>query len=262
VEPMRLPDGFEFSPPERPATPKDAATVMLVRDHDGRLEVFLQQRVSAMAFAGGMTVFPGGGVDQRDADATVAWNGPGPQYWADVFGCSTELARALVCAAVRETFEECGVLLAGRSADTVVDDAEEYHDVRQRLVSKELSLAEFLDAEGLVLRADLLRPWSSWVTPPQEPRRYDTRFFLAEMPAGQRADGATSEAQSAAWSTPASALADVEAGRTRMLPPTVHTLRELGSYRTVADALSAEREVFRVRPNLVADDEGVRVEFD
>lgn len=259
---MRLPAGFEFAPPERPVTPKDAATVMLVRDRDGHLEVFLQQRVSAMAFAAGMTVFPGGAVDRRDADTAVAWAGPDPQYWAETFGCSAELARALVCAAVRETFEECGVLLAGRSADTVVDDAEEFHDVRRRLVSKELSLAEFLDDAGLVLRADLLRPWSSWVTPPQEPKRYDTRFFLAEMPAGQRADGETSEAESTAWARPAQALADLEAGRRQMLPPTAYTLRELDGYRTVAEALAAEREVYRVKPNLVADDQGVRVEFE
>src|SRR5690606_30332732 len=116
--------------------------------------------------------------------------------------------------------------LAGRSADTVVDDAEEFHDVRQRLVSKELSLAEFLDDAGLVLRADLLRPWSSWVTPPQEPKRYDTRFFLAEMPAGQCADGETSEAESTAWARPGQALADLGTGRRPMLPPTAYTLHE------------------------------------
>ncbi|MGH3431236.1 MAG: NUDIX hydrolase, partial [Thermocrispum sp.] len=180
---------------------------------------------------------------------------------AEGFGCSTGLARALVCAAVRETFEECGVLLAGPSADTVVDDAVTFHDARERLAARELSLAEFLDAAGLVLRADLLRPWSSWVTPEQEPRRYDARFFLAGMPAGQRADGATSEAQSTAWSRPRQVLADVDAGRMMMMPPTMYTLRELSGFGTVAGALAAERQILRVAPQLVVDDDGARVEF-
>lgn len=261
MESFRLPDGFHVETPAVPAAPKDAATVMLVRDTAGPLEVFLQSRVSGMAFAGGMTVFPGGGVDPRDADVTVAWAGPDPRVWAEAFDCPTALARALVCAAVRETFEECGVLLAGPSAETVVEDAVQFHDARERLAARELSLAEFLDDAGLVLRADLLRPWSSWVTPPQEPRRYDTRFFLAGMPARQRADGATSEAQSTAWSRPSEVLADVEAGRTMMLPPTTYTLGELTAFDTVAAALAAERKILRVAPDLVVDDDGAHVEF-
>lgn len=256
-----LPEGFHVETDAQPVTPKDAATVMLVRDAGDALEVFLQRRVAGMAFAGGMTVFPGGGVDPRDTDATVAWAGPDATFWAEAFGCTTGLARALVCAAVRETFEECGVLLAGPSEDTVVADAERFHDARERLAARELSLAEFLDAAGLVLRADLLRPWSSWVTPPQEPRRYDTRFFLARMPEGQRADGATSEAQSTAWRRPSQALADGEAGRTMLLPPTMFTLRELADHPTVAAALAAEREILRVAPQVVVDDDGARVEF-
>ncbi|HEX5402792.1 MAG TPA: NUDIX hydrolase, partial [Pseudonocardiaceae bacterium] len=96
-----------------PAVPRHAATVILARDGAAGIEVFLLRRVMGMAFAGGMTVFPGGGVDQRDADASVAWTGPPADWWAERFGCEPGLARALVCAAVRETFEESGVLLAG-----------------------------------------------------------------------------------------------------------------------------------------------------
>jgi 8-oxo-dGTP pyrophosphatase MutT (NUDIX family) len=260
-ESIPLPPGFAVDAPAVPATPKDAATVMLVRDGASSLEVFLQHRVAGMAFAGGMTVFPGGGVDPRDADGTVAWAGPDAEYWAKAFGCTTSLARALVCAAVRETFEECGVLLAGPSGTTVVEDAGPFHDARGRLASRELSLAEFLDAAGLVLRADLLRPWSSWVTPAQEPRRYDTRFFLAGMPAGQRADGATSEAEASGWYRPSDVLADVHAGRTMMMPPTAVTIGELAAFDTVADALAAERDVARFAPAIVADDRGARLEF-
>lgn len=258
-----LPPGFTAETPAKPATPRDAATVMLVRDSGvaAGLEVFLQQRVVGMAFAGGATVFPGGGVDPRDADAAVAWTGPPAQFWADAFGCPMSLARALVCAAVRETFEECGVLLAGPSADTVVADAAPYHEARERLASRDLSLAAFLDTEGLTLRADLLRPWSSWVTPPQEPRRYDTRFFLAALPDGQKADGATTEAESTDWFRPADAVSEVKEGRRMMMPPTLVTLAELSDYPSVAEALAAEREVGRFEPEIVAREDGPRVEF-
>src|SRR2546423_14928145 len=94
-----------------------------------------------MAFAGGMTVFPGGGVDARDAEEAVAWAGPSPAWWAQRFGCTSALARSLVAAVVRETFEESGVLLAGRDADSVVADTSRYADARQALEARELSLA-------------------------------------------------------------------------------------------------------------------------
>lgn len=139
---------FSVAEPAEPAVPRDAATVLLLRDGDDGLEVFLQRRVAAMAFAAGMTVFPGGGVDQRDADATVAWAGPPAAEWAGWFNATEQVARALVCAAVRETFEESGVLLAG-TADEVVTDTARYAGAREALVSRELSLADFLAREGL-----------------------------------------------------------------------------------------------------------------
>ncbi|GAA1339011.1 NUDIX hydrolase [Saccharothrix algeriensis] len=245
--------------PAVPATPRDAATVMLLRDGDAGVEVFLQRRVLGMAFAGGMTVFPGGGVDPRDADASVAWAGPPPEWWAERFACSPELARALVCAAVRETFEESGVLLAGPSADSAVADTAPFTAARAALVARELSLAGFLADRGLVLRADLLRPWANWVTPPEEPRRYDTRFFVAVLPGGQRADGWTTEASDAVWQTPAQALADWRDGRRMLMPPTWVALSELAGFRGVADVLVAERVVDKIIPKVVRDGDEVRV---
>ncbi|MEV6229620.1 NUDIX hydrolase [Saccharopolyspora shandongensis] len=247
-----LPTGFVSDElPTQPAAPKDAATVMLLREGAAGPEVFLQRRVKGMAFAGGMTVFPGGGVDQRDADASVAWTGPDADWWADRFGCRPDVARALVCAAVRETFEESGVLLAGPDPTAVVGDTSHYAGARAALVSREMSLAKFLADEGLVLRADLLRPWANWVTPEREPRRYDTRFFLAAMPAGQRADAVTSEASEAYWSTPQQALADFEAGRCHLLPPTRVTLGELAECGSLPAALAVERTLGKVMPKLV-----------
>lgn len=253
---VRLPEDLilptEFvSMTSSPTTPRDAATVILLREGTSGPEVFLQRRVRAMAFAGGMTVFPGGGVDRRDADSALDWSGPGPAWWAGQFGCAPEVARALVCAAVRETFEESGVLLAGPGPASVVGSTAAYAEARAALVSRELSLAAFLAREGLVLRADLLRPWANWVTPEGEPRRYDTRFFLAAMPDGQLADAVTTEAAEAYWRTPAEALRDSERGESGLLPPTWVTLTEIAECGSVAEALGTERSLGKVLPKLV-----------
>ncbi|MCP2251775.1 NUDIX domain-containing protein [Prauserella aidingensis] len=248
--------------PDEPVPVRDAATVMLLRDTPGGVEVFLQRRVAAMKFAAGMTVFPGGGVDERDADASIAWAGPPAAQWAAWFGCDERVARALVCAAVRETFEESGVLLAGRGSDTTVDDTSGYADARAALVARELSLAAFLADAGLTLRSDLLRPWANWVTPEPETRRYDTRFFVAALPAGQHADGETTEASESGWRTPADAMADGEAGRSMLMPPTWAMLSDLAACRDVAEVLATDRTpVPKVMPTLRVDGESVLVEL-
>jgi 8-oxo-dGTP pyrophosphatase MutT (NUDIX family) len=241
-------------PGQPPVVPKEAATVILIRDSVAGPEVFLLRRVLGMAFAGGMTVFPGGGVDQRDADTSVAWTGPAPDWWADAFHCDVGLARALVCAAVRETFEESGVLLAGADPDSVVADTAAYAGARAALVARDLSLAEFLAAHDLVLRADLLRPWANWLTPLEEARRYDTRFFLAEVPIGQRADGLTTEADHAGWCRPADAIADWRDGHRGLLPPTWVTLADLAEYDSVAAAMAVTRQIAKVMPKVIRED--------
>ena len=167
-----------------PVAVRPAATVMLVRDtavdylahppppgaassstRRAGIEVFLMRRHAAMEFAAGMTVFPGGGVDDRDRDAGLvgnrAWYGPEPAWWAERFGIQDDLAEALVCAAARETFEESGVLFAGPcdDPDSIVSDASIYGAERAALEDRSLSFADFLRAENLVIRADPLRPW-------------------------------------------------------------------------------------------------------
>ncbi|WP_141717698.1 NUDIX hydrolase [Nocardia altamirensis] len=221
---------------------------MLVRDSAAGPEIFLQRRVGAMAFAAGMTVFPGGGVDPSDGTADIAWAGPEPAWWAERFATTEPRAKALVCAAVRETFEECGVLLAGPTADSVVSDTAEYHEARGKLERRELSLAAFLAAENLVLRADLLRPWANWITPELEPRRYDTRFFVAVLPEGQLADGATSEAAEVHWRTSAEALDRWRAGTDILLPPTWSQLYALGEFASTAEILAAEAVIEPIMP--------------
>jgi 8-oxo-dGTP pyrophosphatase MutT (NUDIX family) len=259
---MTLPGNLvPTAPTAQPAEARDAVTVVLLRDGEQGLEAFLLRRVKGMAFAGGMTVFPGGGVDRRDADTSVGWAGPPPEWWGAVFGVDPATARAFVCAAVRETFEESGVLLAGPDATSIVADTSAYRKARQQLVDRELSLAQFLAANNLVLRADLLRPWANWVTPVEEPRRYDTRFFVAALPEGQRADGETTEASDASWQTPSAAIQDAQDGRRMLMPPTWRTLDEIGALGTVQAVMAEGRSVEKIIPKLIRDGDTIRVVF-
>ena len=242
-------------------TPRPAATVVLIRDAaraGESLEVFLMRRHAAMEFVAGVMVFPGGGVDDRDRNADVAWHGPDRQWWADRFDVSAELAAALVCAAARETFEESGVLFAGSAddPDLLVDDASVYRDQRVALENKTLSFGEFLRSEKLMLRADLLRPWANWVTPKEErTRRYDTYFFVGALPHGQRADGDNTETDKAGWVTPQAALNDFADGRSFLLPPTWTQLDAVND-RTVAEVMAVERSIVAVEPQLAVDQSG------
>ena len=224
-----------------PVEPRDAATVVLLRDSAAGPEAYLLRRHVSMEFAGGMAVFPGGGVDRRDFDATVGWAGPPPSDWAARLGCADDLARALVCAAVRETFEESGVLLAGESGDVVVSDTtgDDWEADRAALESRDLSLTEFLNRRGLVLRADLLGVWAAWLTPVFESRRYRTWFFVARLPEGQRTRDVSSESSSVTWLAACSAVDAVEAGELAMLPPTYLTCLEVSGHGTVDDVLAA-----------------------
>ncbi|WP_418958305.1 NUDIX hydrolase [Streptomyces tritici] len=227
-----------------PAVPKRAATVLLLRDGAGGPSVHMLRRRASMAFAGGAYAYPGGGVDPRD-EQPVHWAGPSLKEWAGRLGVTGEAeAQAIVCAAVRETYEEAGVLLAGETADTVVGDTtgEDWERDREALIARELPFAEFLDRRGLVLRSDLLGAWARWITPEFEPRRYDTWFFVAALPAGQRTRDTSSEADRTVWIRPADAAAGYDRGELTMMPPTISTLRGLERFGSAAEALGAARE--------------------
>jgi 8-oxo-dGTP pyrophosphatase MutT (NUDIX family) len=244
-----------------PVAPRDAATVMLLRPAAGGpdapgLQVYMLRRQLSMAFAPGAFVFPGGSVDTRDAEIEVGWSGPDAQEWGRMIDAPADLARALVCAAVRETFEECGVLLAGPTAGTVVADTrgEDWEADRAALLARSVSLAGLLSRRGLVLRSDLLRPWARWITPVTEERRYDTRFFAAALPAGQRARDVSGEADDAAWVEPAGALTAARRKEIFMLPPTAVTLGELDACGHLSAALAARRRITALIPEVsVAD---------
>ncbi|MFJ6937429.1 NUDIX hydrolase [Streptomyces sp. NPDC101132] len=246
--------GGQWYPPEWPdriralaagtltvVEPKRAATVMLLRDAEGGPAVHMLRRRASMAFAGGAYAYPGGGVDPRDDDHLVGWAGPSLEHWAERLGTDRATAQAIVCAAVRETYEEAGVLLAGPAPDTLVGDTtgDDWEADRQALVARDLSFAEFLDRRGLLLRSDLLGAWARWITPEFEQRRYDTWFFVAALPEGQRTRNASTEADRTVWTRPADAAAGYDRGELLMMPPTISTLRSLTPYGTAAEALAA-----------------------
>jgi 8-oxo-dGTP pyrophosphatase MutT (NUDIX family) len=224
-----------------PVSPRQAGTVVLVRPP---FEVYAIRRADTMAFAAGKYAFPGGSVDPRDREVQPAWVGPAPAEWATRLGVDEASARALVCAAVRELFEESGVLLAGPlDADL---DGPEWEAARLALIAREVGFAELLAGRGIVLRSDLLVPWSRWITPEFEPRRFDTFFFLARLPEGQRTRDVGGEAAAALWASP------VDLAGLPMLFPTAVTLRELAACPDADAALAAAparlRELVRHGP--------------
>jgi 8-oxo-dGTP pyrophosphatase MutT (NUDIX family) len=253
-----------------PAVPRDAATVILLRDTAAGPEAFLLRRTAELEFAPGACVFPGGSVDAHDADEGVAWAGPGPADFRARLGVPPDRARALVCAAVRETFEESGVLLAGSplaGAPPVGNSAGLAGD-RHALLAGATSLGEVLSRRGLVLRADLLTPWARWITPEASPRRFDTWFFAAALPPGQTASEAPEgladhadpgESESGMWLRPAAALEAAQAGRITLLPPTAVTLGELAGHRDVADILARRRVITPRLPRVVVEEGRIRL---
>lgn len=234
------------------AEPRDAATVVLLRpapapgSPGGGFEVLLLCRGRTMDFAPGAHVFPGGSVDPRDGIG-FAWasgrgelDGSPAGRLSEVLGVPAERCRAIIGAAVRETFEECGVLLADGGPPDPAD--------RAALLAGTDSLADVLGRRGLALSADVLIPWGRWITPEVSDRRYDTWFFVAAMPGGQVADAglnpaAQREADSAEWLRPDEALAAARRGEMTLLPPTAVTLAELASFGSVAEVLAQHRTI-------------------
>lgn len=242
---------------------RPAATVILLRPAvsggegaHARTEVLLMRRVPSMGFAPGAFVFPGGRVDERDADGDLPWTGPGPKEWAEKLRTDVPMARALVCAAVRETFEETGVLLASEpehaqeKAITLDTTTEDWERDRLGLIDRTRSFTEVLSERGLVLRSEWLRAWSRWITPKGQKRRYDTFFFVAELPPGQSPRDVGGEADLSRWTDPEEAGEEWFAGRMPMLAPTVATCAELAQARTLQGVWGAERDIVPIEPEI------------
>jgi 8-oxo-dGTP pyrophosphatase MutT (NUDIX family) len=249
----RLPPGFIDSIQREPlqaVVPRPAATAVLMRDAADGPEVLLLQRNRSSGFVPGAYVFPGGRVDP--ADATAVWPGatePPAEYWV---------------AAVREVFEETGVLLArdcdGQWAGSAAS-SELLETWRERLMNDQATLADVLEREQLSLDADALGYIAHWITPLPEPRRYDTRFFLARLPEGAETARDAREMTDAVWLSARRALERFEAGRLPMVFPTVKTLQLLQSHKSVDEALHAfrARTITPILPRLVLMPEGVGI---
>ena len=259
-----------------PAVPRDAATVILLRHGSVSgsgpgVEAFLLRRTAELEFAPGACVFPGGSVDERDADRGIGWAGPAPEDFAAQLDVPPERARALVCAAIRETFEESGILLAGPAGERageragLVSDSAALAADRHALLTGSMSFGEVLSRNGLVLRTDLLTPWARWITPEVSPRRFDTWFFAAALPPGQDATAAPEghadpgESESGTWLRPAAALEAAEAGQITLLPPTAVTLRELSAHQDVTAILARRMTITPRLPRVVVENGKVRL---
>jgi 8-oxo-dGTP pyrophosphatase MutT (NUDIX family) len=235
-------------PAETPV--RDAATVVLLRDAagGGGVEVWLLTRVRQMAFAAGMSVFPGGRVDPKDAELPIV--GADIAAVAARFGCAEATAHALVGAAARETFEEAGVLLAVPPVDLA--------GARADVEAGRVGFGDLLREHGAAVDGAAVRPWARWVTPVGEPRRYDTRFFVAALPSGAQAVDDTTESSAAEWLSPAVALEQAQRGERRLMPPTLKTITSLLPFGSAAEALAAaeERVIDPIRPTLQVGDDG------
>lgn len=217
-----------------PAVPRPAATVVLLRDAEGGPEALLLRRHKRSGFAADAWVFPGGVVDPGDrTDETDRLDGPSPEEWARRLQLDDPAeAVAYVTAAVREAFEETGILLAhpDRLGAAPHHPAESLAVARRALLNEVVTLRDVAVGNGLRLAGGELIYVGHWVTPEPEPRRYDTRFFAARAPAGAVCDAHDAEMTDSIWLHPAEAVERFQDGQLKLLPPTVHTLQRLDGY--------------------------------
>ncbi len=223
-------------------TPRDAATLVVVRDVPAGIEVFCVERHPKSGFLGGAIVFPGGKVDPDDAS---------PEWESAVAGRASE-DRAARIAGCREALEEAAILPVLRGSGAVTH--EELLAIRSRGAAE--PLRALLTSRGLRLDLDALHPFARWITPPVESRRFDTRFYVTVLPAGQRGAHDDRETTSSFWATPAAVLTRFDEGRVQLLPPTHRTLEILAGATSSAEAiaLAARMVLDPICPRLVSQD--------
>ncbi|MBI2706547.1 MAG: NUDIX domain-containing protein [Actinobacteria bacterium] len=249
---------------------RDAATVMLVRDVPARagggLEVFMLRRNLQSDFVGGAYVFPGGAVDPHDRHANLepVCSGRSDANASHQLGID-EGGLAFWVAAIRECFEEAGVLLAYDVHRNIVrfnDDPERkvrFGMHRQAVDAGERRLVDVCEEEGLSLAVDTIYYFSHWITPEGAPRRYDTRFFVARAPDGQVPLHDNREVIANLWVRPSDALARYRAGDYELIYPTMRSLMALAQFDSADDVLlhaAAIGDVPTIEPRIVADEGG------
>lgn len=261
----RLPPGFVDTighVPDVPAVPKASATVVVLREGAGGPEVLLLRRNRATGFVPGAWVFPGGRVDEADGEAAITqcWVGLTPEGAAGRLGLGDDAdppAIAYYAAAVREVFEETGLLAGMVAARGVGEDA--MRGAREALLGDGEPLAAVLGRLDARLDGAAIEYVAHWVTPAVEPRRYDTRFFAARVPRGSAAVYDEREMTGAVWLTPRTALEQHRRGRLPMIFPTIRTLEDLSEFATVEELLAhyRGRAIPRVQPELMRTAAGV-----
>jgi len=236
--------------PDPPVTPRDSATIILLRDGADGLEVFMLERHLRSDFAGGAYVFPGGTIDERDTD-------PAAMSFLDG---EVDGEPSFYLCAIRETFEEAGVLLARHDGAPVKLD-DRFAEYRRELAGRGGSLAAFAEREGLRFAGDLMHYFSRWVTPEFAPKRYDARFFVAAMPDGQDPLHDDVETTASTWIRPADAIAQAREGSFSIIFPTRKTLETLSTFATAKDVIASTRgkEIVTILPTVVIADGQAKV---
>ncbi|MGA0840603.1 MAG: NUDIX hydrolase [Pseudomonadales bacterium] len=224
------------------ARPAPSATILMLRDGSEGLEVFMVVRHHQIDFASGALVFPGGKADAQDFDPALAPYIDGAADDDDM--------RAMQVSAIREAFEECGILLArSEGSSTLIDGSrlaalERY---RTTLHSGEVTLIDFVRNEKLRLACDQLIHFAHWVTPEMMPKRFDTHFFLAAAPADHLAVHDGHESVDSVWIKPGDAVAEAAAGTRTIIFPTLRNVEKLGTFASVSAAIEATRDARIVR---------------
>jgi 8-oxo-dGTP pyrophosphatase MutT (NUDIX family) len=238
-----------------PAETRLSATILLIRDHRESLEVFMVERHHQIDFAEGALVFPGGKVEASDGLPDLADYCRGAKLQRDD-ECTVRVA------AIRETFEECGVLLARpREDENLVDGARlEALEARYReaLVKNECAMLDVVREENLELAFDLLVPFAHWITPVFMPKRFDTHFFLVAAPPDQLAVHDGHESVDSLWTSIPKALELEKSGQRTIIFPTLENVKKLGRSRSVAEALENARRdtIVTVLPKVSKDPDG------
>ena len=230
-----------------PVIPRPAATLLLLRDGAAGLEVLMTARHQEAGFAAGALVFPGGKVEATDAALRPA-----------CAGCEglDDTALGFRIAAIRETFEESGILLARKASALDLLTEAELAELRQRHPAP--GFADFVTAAGLHLATDMLVPYAHWITPIDRPKRFDTHFFVAPTPLDQVAVHDGHEAVEVVWAKPAETVEAGDRERLKLVFATRMNLVKLATSRTVAEALAAAArdKVVTVCPEIVRTPEG------
>lgn len=239
--------------------PKNAATVILLRDKEPEgLEVFLLKRHEKSSFMGGNFVYPGGRVDREDGSLEICSFSKGVTFdeAQKIFAAITspEESFAYWIAAIRELFEEAGVLLAYDQKGNLFqiknrEEQEKWLHYRESLQKGNISICEMAQREKLLFALDQLHYYAHWITPEARPERFDTRFFLARHPEGQEASYDQKETTEGVWLSPQEALEGNLKGEVVLSPPTLKTLEDLSRFNIIDEIFNSLKQK-DIRPTL------------